>query len=39
MIYSKNLLKIPIIEALSDTIEGILRGAIQFENIKVITPK
>ena len=39
MIYSKNLLKIPIIEALSDTIEGVLRGAIQFENIKVITPK
>ena len=39
MIYSKNLLKIPIIEALSQTIEGILRGAIQFENIKVITPK
>lgn len=39
MIYSKNLLKIPIIEALSETIEGILRGAIQFENIKVITPK
>ena len=39
MIYSKNLLKIPIIEALSETIEGVLRGAIQFENIKVITPK
>ena len=39
MIYSKNLLKIPIIEALSETIEAVLRGAIQFENIKVITPK
>lgn len=39
MIYSKNLLKIPIIEALSETVEGVLRGAIQFENIKVITPK
>jgi LysR family hydrogen peroxide-inducible transcriptional activator len=39
MIYSKNLLKIPIIEALSETIEGVLRGAIKFENIKVITPK
>ena len=39
MIYSKNLLKIPIIEALSEVIEGVLRGAIQFENIKIITPK
>lgn len=39
MIYSKNLLKIPIIEALSETIEAVLRGAIQFENIKVIAPK
>ena len=39
MIHSKNLLKIPIIDALSETIEGVLRGAIQFENIKVITPK
>ena len=38
MIYSKNLLKIPIIEALSEVIEGVLRGAIQFENIKIITP-
>ena len=39
MIQSKNLLKLPIIEALSNTIEGVLRGAIKFENIKVITPK
>jgi LysR family hydrogen peroxide-inducible transcriptional activator len=39
MIYRKNLLKIPIIEALSEVIEGVLRGAIQFENIKIITPK
>jgi LysR family hydrogen peroxide-inducible transcriptional activator len=39
MIYSKNLLKLPIIEALSDIIEGVLRGAIQFENINLITPK
>ena len=39
MIHSKNLLKIPIIEALSGTIEGVLRGAIQFDNIKVITPR
>ncbi|MDC3354110.1 LysR substrate-binding domain-containing protein [Flavobacteriaceae bacterium] len=39
MLYSKNLLKLPIIEALSETIEGVLRGAIQFENINVITPK
>lgn len=39
MIYSRNLLKLPIIEALSETIEGVLRGAIQFENINLITPK
>ena len=39
MIQSKNLLKLPIIEALSNTIEGVLRGAIKFENIKVITPR
>jgi LysR family hydrogen peroxide-inducible transcriptional activator len=39
MIYRKNLLKIQIIEALSEVIEGVLRGAIQFENIKIITPK
>ena len=39
ILYSKNLLKIPIIEALSETIESVLRGAIKFENIKVITPK
>lgn len=39
MIYSRNLLKLPVIEALSETIEGVLRGAIQFENINLITPK
>lgn len=39
MIYSKNLLKLPIIETLSESIEGVLRGAIQFENINLITPK
>jgi len=39
MLYSKNLFKLPIIEALSENIESVLRGAIKFENINVITPK
>mgnify|MGYP006906269129 CR=1 FL=1 len=28
----------PVIEALSDSIEGVLRGAIRFDDIKIITP-
>ncbi|MDG2108947.1 MAG: hydrogen peroxide-inducible genes activator [Flavobacteriaceae bacterium] len=39
MLYSKNLFKLPIIEALSENIESVLRGAIKFENINLITPK
>ncbi|MGI9541411.1 MAG: hydrogen peroxide-inducible genes activator [Flavobacteriaceae bacterium] len=38
LIYSKSQLKLPVIESLAVTIEGIMRGAIRFENIKVITP-
>ena len=38
MIYSKNKLKIPVIESLTSTIESIMRSAIKFENIRLITP-
>ncbi len=38
VIYSKIQLKLPVIEALSEVIEGVIRGAIKFENIKVVTP-
>ena len=38
LIYSKSQLKLPVIESLAVTIEGIMRGAIRFENIKVVTP-
>ena len=38
-VYNKNQLKLPIIEALSNLIEGIIRGAIKFENIQLISPK
>jgi len=38
MIYSKNQLKVPVIESLITIIESIMRGAIKFQNIKLITP-
>jgi LysR family hydrogen peroxide-inducible transcriptional activator len=38
MVFSKSQLRLPIIDALSQSIEGIVRGAIQFENIQLITP-
>ena len=38
MVFSKSQLRLPIIDALSQSIEGIIRGAIQFENIQLITP-
>lgn len=38
LIYSKSQLKLPVIESLATTIESIMRGAIKFENVKVITP-
>ncbi len=39
LIHSKSKLKLPIINALRNTISSIIRGAIRFENIKIITPK
>lgn len=39
VVYNKSQLKLPVIEALSQSIEGIIRGAIKFENIQLITPK
>jgi len=38
LIYTKSQLKLPIIESLSATIESLMRGAIKFDNIKVVTP-
>ena len=38
MIYSKNQLKVPVIESLITIIESIMRGAIKFQNIRLITP-
>jgi LysR family hydrogen peroxide-inducible transcriptional activator len=38
LIYSKNGLKIPIIEVLKTTISGVLRGAITFQNVEIISP-
>ena len=38
LIYSKSQLKLPVIESLATTIESIMRGAIKFENVNVITP-
>ena len=39
LIHSKNQLKLPVIEALRNTILGVVRGAIQFDNVQIITPK
>ena len=38
LIYNKSELKIQIIEALHTTISGIIRGAIAFQNINIISP-
>lgn len=38
LIYPKNELKIHIINALRDTISGIIRGAIVFQNVEIISP-
>ena len=38
LIHYKSKLKLPIINALRSTISSIIRGAIKFENIKIITP-
>lgn len=39
LVYSKSKLKLPIIFALNKIIDGIIRGTIKFENIKIIAPK
>ncbi|MFQ3352014.1 MAG: LysR family hydrogen peroxide-inducible transcriptional activator [Candidatus Marivariicella framensis] len=39
LIYSKAKLKLPIAFALNKVIDGIIRGTIQFENVKIIAPK
>ncbi|MDB4273946.1 LysR substrate-binding domain-containing protein [Algibacter sp.] len=38
IIYHKSELKMHIIEALQDVISGIIRGAIAFQNVKIISP-
>ena len=39
LIYPKNELKIHIINALSDVISGVVRGAIAFSDVQIISPK
>lgn len=39
LIYSKNELKIQIINALKETIMGVVRGAIAFQDVQIISPK
>ena len=38
VIYHKSELKMQIIEALRDTISGVVRGAIAFQNVEIISP-
>ncbi|XMO85440.1 LysR substrate-binding domain-containing protein [Algibacter sp. AS12] len=38
LLYHKSELKMQIIEALQDVISGIIRGAIAFQNVKIISP-
>lgn len=38
LVYPKSQLKIQIIEALKTSIEGILRGVIAFENVRIVRP-
>ena len=38
LLFPKNELKIHIIEALKNTISGVLRGAIAFQNVEIISP-
>lgn len=39
LIYPKSELKVQIIEALRSTISGIIKGAIAYDNIEIISPK
>ena len=38
IIYHKSHLKIHLIEALKNTIDGLVRGVIAFNNVKIISP-
>jgi LysR family hydrogen peroxide-inducible transcriptional activator len=38
LIYHKSELKMQIIEALQDIIAGVVRGAVMFQNIKIVSP-
>jgi len=38
LIYHKSQLKIQLIEALKNTIDGVVRGAISFSDVKIISP-
>ena len=38
LLFPKNELKIHIIDALSTVISGVLRGAIAFQNVEIISP-
>ena len=38
LLYKKSELKMQIINALYDSISGVIRGAIAFHNIKVVSP-
>ena len=38
-LYPKNELKIHIINALRDVISGVVRGAIAFSDVEIISPK
>ncbi|MEZ4853975.1 LysR substrate-binding domain-containing protein [Flavobacterium sp.] len=39
LLYSKNELKVHIIDALRNTINGVVRGAIAFHDVEIISPK
>ena len=39
MIYPKSELKLQIIEALKNTISGVIKGAIAFHDVEIISPK
>ena len=38
MIYSKSQLKLPVINALTDTISSVIRGQIKYNDIKIMSP-
>ena len=38
MIYSKSQLKLPVINALMDTISSVIRGQIKYNDIKIMSP-